>query len=71
MKLKNSVALAATCLTLVSAPAQAGGMAEPLMEPEVIAEEAAAGSSGFVLPLILLVLIAVAIGSSGDSGATF
>ena len=76
MKMKNSVALGAVCLTLASAPVHAGGMAEPLMEPEVIAEEAEAGSSGFVLPLILLVLIAAVVsggggGGGGGGGATF
>ena len=75
MKMKNSVALAAACLTLASAPVYAGGMAEPLMEPEVIAEETAAGSSGFVLPLLLLVLIAAVVsgggGGGGGGGATF
>ena len=61
MKLKKSLALVAACLSLASAQVHAGGLAEPMMEPEVIAEEAAAGSGGFVLPLLLLVLIAAAI----------
>ena len=70
MKLNKSVALVAACLSLASAQTQAGGFAEPLMEPEVIAEEAAAASSsGFILPLLLLVLVAVAI-SSGGGGST-
>lgn len=68
MKLNKSVALVAACLSLTSAQVQAGGFAEPLMEPEVIAEEAAATSSGFILPLLLLVLIAVAISGGGGSG---
>ena len=42
---------------MASGAAHAGGMAEPLMEPEVIAEETA-GTSGFVVPLILLAVIA-------------
>jgi len=42
---------------MASGAVHAGGMAEPLMEPEVIAEETA-GTSGFVVPLILLAVIA-------------
>ena len=68
MKLNKSVALVAACFSLASAQTQAGGFAEPLMEPEVIAEEAAAASSGFILPLLLLVLVAVAISSGGGGG---
>lgn len=51
---------------LVTAQAQAGGMAEPMMEPEVIVEEAAASSGGFVVPLILLALVALAVASNND-----
>lgn len=68
MKLTKSVALVATCLSLASAQAQAGGFAEPLMEPEVIAEEAVSGASGFVLPLLLIVLIAAVVSSGGGGG---
>lgn len=55
-------------LTFATAPAHAGGSAEPLMEPEVISAEAAT-SGGFVLPLMILVLLA-AIASSGGGGGT-
>lgn len=61
--------IAAAGLSLVLASqAHATGMAETLVEPEVIAEETRqAGSGGFVLPLILLALIA-AVASGGGSG---
>lgn len=51
----------------MAAPVHAGGMAEPMMEPEVIVEESSASSGGFVLPLILLAIIA-AIASSDGGG---
>lgn len=69
MKLNKSVALVAACLSLASVQVQAGGFAEPLMEPEVIAEEAASRSGGFVLPLLLIVLIAAVVSGGGGSDA--
>jgi len=45
----------------LSAPAVAGGMAEPVMEPETVAEDTAgSGRDGWVIPLLLLVLIITA-----------
>lgn len=59
--------LAATMsAALVTAQAHAGGMAEPMMEPEVIVEEAASSSGGFVVPLILLALVALALANNND-----
>lgn len=62
--------LAAALVAGTSGPVFAGGMAEPLMEPEVLVEETAAGSGGIVIPLVLLAIIAaVATSSGGGSGA--
>ena len=52
-------------VALTAAQANAGGVAEPIMEPEVIVEEASASSGGFLLPLLLLALLVVVI--SDDS----
>ncbi|WP_343078987.1 hypothetical protein [Ostreiculturibacter nitratireducens] len=58
-------ALAAFCM---ASPAFAGGMAEPVVEPEVIVEDTAGTSGGIIVPLLLLVLIAVAVShSDGDA----
>lgn len=54
-------------LSALAGSAMAGGMAEPMMEPEVIVEEAAASSGGFILPLILLALVALALANNNDS----
>ena len=50
---------AAVLASLVATPSLAGGMAEPVMEPEVVVEEAAGSSAGGILvPILALVLIA-------------
>ena len=69
MKIIKSATLAASLLAASTSFSHAGGFAEPIMEPEVIAEEAAGTAGGFVLPLILLaVLAAVAAGGGGGGG---
>ncbi|MDJ1017993.1 MAG: hypothetical protein QNJ35_15900 [Paracoccaceae bacterium] len=67
MKYVKPVATVATAISLGTGPAHADGMAAPIMEPEVIAEEAAAASlGGFVLPLLFLAIIAAAASSSSS-----
>ncbi len=64
--LKPATAVAAA-IAMTASQVSAGGLAEPMMEPEVI-EEASASSGGFIIPLLLLVIIAaIASGSSGGS----
>ncbi|NNE89621.1 MAG: hypothetical protein HKN27_16250 [Silicimonas sp.] len=68
---------AAVILAMTATAATSGGFAEPAMEPEVVAEpmmepatvaeEAAAGSGGYLVPLLLLTVIAIAVSSSGSS----
>ncbi|MEM9708912.1 MAG: hypothetical protein AAF871_08975 [Pseudomonadota bacterium] len=69
MKISHMAGVAALGVTLsLSGPAQAGGLAEPILEPEVIAEESNS-TQGFILPLILLAVIAgVLIATGGDDG---
>ncbi len=55
---------AAILLALSAATAQAGGMAEPVMEPEVIAEAASSSSQDIVVPLLALLLFATAVSSN-------
>lgn len=45
----------------------AGGMAEPVVEPEVIVEDTAGTAGGFLVPLLALLLIAVALSGGGSS----
>lgn len=58
----KKIALAAA-LSLAASTAFAGGMAEPVMEPEVVVEEASS-SAGGIVPLLLLVLVAAAVASA-------
>ncbi|MCU0854739.1 MAG: hypothetical protein MUF63_07520 [Rhodobacteraceae bacterium] len=66
----KKVIAAAALSALVTQPALAGGMAEPVMEPEVIVEETAAGTGGgWVVPLVLIALAAAVVSASGTSEA--
>ena len=68
MEYKKPLALAAASVALATTPAHAGGVAEPVMEPEVIVEESRASSGGYLLPLLLIaLLVAVASNSGSDS----
>lgn len=55
-------------LALTAGTAGAGGLAEPAMEPEVVAERTSSSSGGIIVPLLLLILVAVAISGGDDSG---
>lgn len=59
--------VAAVMASFIAVPALAGGMAEPIVEPEVIVEDTAGTSGGIIVPLLLLVLIAAAVSSSNGS----
>ncbi len=51
----------ATVLAAAASSASAGSLAEPIIEAPVVVEETRGSSSGIVLPLILLALVAVAV----------
>jgi hypothetical protein len=56
----KKLALAAV-LTMAGTSVFAGGMAEPVMEPEPLTEKAASSSAGgIVVPLLVLLLVAAA-----------
>lgn len=63
-------AVAAATLSMSTAPLYAGGAAEPRVDPEVMAPDvvatqaAASSTGGFVLPLILLAIIAATVAGS-------
>ena len=64
MNFKKLAVFAAVGTFALSASVQAGGIAEPMMEPEVIAEESTA-SGGFIIPLLILAVIVAAVSSGG------
>ena len=66
----------AAAITVLASPAVAGGMsepvmeAEPMMEPEVVVEGSSGSSDGFVIPLMLLALLAAIASNSGSDTDT-
>ena len=62
--------LKATAIALLAAtPSFAGGLAAPVMEPEVIEEESAASSrAGIIVPILAILLIGLAL--SRDNNQT-
>ena len=67
MKYVKPVTAIAASIAMAASQVSAGGLAEPMMEPEVI-EEASATSGGFIIPLVILAII-VAVASSSSSGS--
>lgn len=59
----KKLALAAV-ISLSASTAFAGGMAEPVMEPEVMVEEASSSSGNIVVPLLVVLLLAAAASSN-------
>ncbi len=58
----KKIALAAAITAVAATAAVAGGMEAPVMEMAPMVEEAAGSSAGgFVVPLILLALVALAV----------
>lgn len=54
----------AAALVAAASTAYAGNLADPIIEAPVIVEAAEGSSSGVLLPLILLVLVAAAVASN-------
>lgn len=58
----KKIALIAAVVAVAGTAAVAGGMEAPIMEAPVIMEETAGSSAGgFIVPLILLALVAAAV----------
>ena len=56
--MRKTVFTLAAAAGFSASAAFAGGMAEPVMEPEIIVEESTGTSGDFVVPLLLLAVIA-------------
>lgn len=70
MTIKKTTTAAVLGFALATTSVQAGGMAEPLMEAEVI-EEQAASSGGYLVPLLLLAILIAIAGNNGSGGGGF
>ncbi len=55
----KKLALAAV-LSVAATTAFAGGMVEPIMEPEVVEAATSSSAGGIIIPLLLLIVIAAA-----------
>ena len=56
-------------LALLGSAAFAGGMAEPVMEPAVVAQKTSSSAGGILIPLLILILVAAAASSGGGGSA--
>lgn len=69
--MKQLVGAALVSTALAVNPVLAGGMAEPVMEPEVIEEETTARSdAGILVPIFALVMFGLAMSNGNDAAAT-
>lgn len=59
----NKLALA-LAISVTASTAFAGGIAEPVMEPEVVAAATSSSAAGVIVPLLLLLVVAAALSSS-------
>ena len=59
------VLLTAATLALTAGAAMAGGLAEPVMDPDVVEAATSSSSAGIIVPLLLILLIAAAASSGG------
>ncbi len=61
----KKVALAAAITAVVATSAYAGSYVEPVIEPEIVVEEAAGTSNaGLIVPLLLIAIIAAVASSN-------
>ena len=62
--MKNIIAASAIVLALTTA-GHAGGVAEPVIAPVIIAEDTSSSSDGLLVPILALILIGIAISGGG------
>jgi len=58
----KKIALAAV-ITMTATAAFAGGMAEPMIEPEIIETATSSSAGGLIIPLLLVAILVAAAGS--------
>lgn len=57
-------------LALSAMAATAGGLGEPIMEPDVVEAATSSSAGGIIVPILLLLLIVAATAGGSSSGAT-
>jgi len=61
----KKVALAAA-VSIAASTAFAGGLDEPIIEPEIIVEDTSTGAGSWIVPAILAVLLGAAVAGSNN-----
>lgn len=51
------LAAAAIALTLITSPALAGGVVEPILDPVVIVEDTSSSNGGILVPILALIFV--------------
>ena len=54
-------------LALSAMAATAGGLGEPIMEPEVVEAATSSSAGGIIVPILLILLIAAAVSGSSNT----
>lgn len=67
--MKKSLLLSSALVLGTLGLAQAGGLPEPVMEPQAVRQQTSSSSAGFIVPVMFLILLA-AVASGGGSAAT-
>jgi hypothetical protein len=64
----KKVMFAAAAVAALGTSALAGGLAEAIMEPEVVAEAASTSNAGILVPVLALIMMAAVLADSGSGG---
>ena len=59
--MRKALAASAVSFALVAGQVNAGGMAEPIMEQEIVQETAQGSRAGILVPILALILFTVAL----------
>ena len=66
--MRNLLITSTAVLALTAMAASAGGLGEPIMEPEVVEAATSSSAGGIIVPLLLILLIAAAASGGSEPG---
>jgi hypothetical protein len=69
LQMRKLLITTSAVLALSAMAAQAGGLGEPIMEPDVVEEATSSSAAGIIVPILLILLIAAAASGGSDAGA--
>ena len=65
--MRNLLITTSAVLALSAMAATAGGLGEPIMEPEVVEAATSSSAGGIIVPILLILLIAAAVSGSSNT----